>query len=80
LDISLLQNHCAALNRGYFVSPFHRLELRAQGGFSHRVHATLAIMKISKLHIPEVLLIEPRVFEDERGFFFESFNGKRLRS
>src|SRR5947207_14664279 len=24
--------------------------------------------------IPEVLIIEPRVFEDERGFFFESYN------
>lgn len=31
-------------------------------------------MNISSLSIPEVLLIEPRVFEDERGFFFESFN------
>lgn len=27
-----------------------------------------------KTKIPEVLLIEPKVFEDERGFFFESFN------
>lgn len=25
--------------------------------------------------IPDVLLIEPRVFGDDRGFFFESFNG-----
>lgn len=33
-------------------------------------------MNISSLSIPEVLLIEPRVFEDERGFFFESFNEK----
>lgn len=31
-------------------------------------------MKIIPLEIPEVLLVEPRVFEDERGFFFESFN------
>jgi dTDP-4-dehydrorhamnose 3,5-epimerase len=30
-------------------------------------------MKITPLIIPEVLLIEPRVFEDTRGFFFESF-------
>lgn len=28
--------------------------------------------------IPDVLIIEPRVFEDERGFFFESFNQKRF--
>jgi len=31
-------------------------------------------VKITRLRIPEVLLIEPRVFEDARGFFFESFN------
>jgi dTDP-4-dehydrorhamnose 3,5-epimerase len=31
-------------------------------------------MKIKALNIPEVILIEPTVFEDERGFFFESFN------
>lgn len=30
-------------------------------------------MKVTPLSIPDVLLIEPRVFEDERGFFFESF-------
>lgn len=33
-------------------------------------------MAIEIIHtdLPEVLLIKPRVFEDERGFFFESFN------
>jgi dTDP-4-dehydrorhamnose 3,5-epimerase len=31
-------------------------------------------MKITPLQIPDVFLIEPDVFEDERGFFFESFN------
>jgi dTDP-4-dehydrorhamnose 3,5-epimerase len=31
-------------------------------------------MKIIPTEIPEVMLIEPRVFGDERGFFFESFN------
>lgn len=31
-------------------------------------------MKVIPLAIPEVVLIEPRVFGDERGFFFESFN------
>jgi dTDP-4-dehydrorhamnose 3,5-epimerase len=31
-------------------------------------------MKVTRLAIPEVLLIEPKVFGDERGFFFESFN------
>ncbi|MCY1272658.1 dTDP-4-dehydrorhamnose 3,5-epimerase [compost metagenome] len=31
-------------------------------------------MKATHLAIPDVVLIEPRVFGDERGFFFESFN------
>lgn len=31
-------------------------------------------MKATPLNIPDVLLIEPKVFGDERGFFFESFN------
>ena len=30
-------------------------------------------MKVTPLNIPDVLLIEPLVFEDSRGFFFESF-------
>ncbi len=31
-------------------------------------------MKVTPLAISEILLIEPKVFGDERGFFFESFN------
>jgi len=31
-------------------------------------------MKVRPLSIPDILLIEPKVFSDERGFFFESFN------
>ncbi len=31
-------------------------------------------MKATPLAIPDVFLIEPQVFGDERGFFFESFN------
>lgn len=31
-------------------------------------------MKVTPTRIPDVLLIEPRVFEDDRGFFFESYN------
>ena len=31
-------------------------------------------MKITPCRIADVLLIEPRVFGDERGFFYESFN------
>ncbi|MGC9502979.1 dTDP-4-dehydrorhamnose 3,5-epimerase [Baaleninema sp.] len=31
-------------------------------------------MNVIQTDIPEVLLLEPRVFGDDRGFFFESFN------
>lgn len=31
-------------------------------------------MNIIKTAIPDVLILEPKVFGDERGFFFESFN------
>lgn len=31
-------------------------------------------MKATPLVIPDVFLIEPKVFGDDRGFFFESFN------
>ncbi|WP_370600085.1 dTDP-4-dehydrorhamnose 3,5-epimerase [Pseudomonas nitroreducens] len=33
-------------------------------------------MKAIQMAIPDVVLFEPRVFGDERGFFFESFNQK----
>ena len=35
-------------------------------------------MRVTSTHLPEVLLIEPDVFSDARGFFFESFNAKRF--
>lgn len=35
-------------------------------------------MKVTPLNIPDVLLIAPEVFGDDRGFFFESFNQKRF--
>jgi dTDP-4-dehydrorhamnose 3,5-epimerase len=35
-------------------------------------------MKVTPLPIPDVLLIEPQVFGDDRGFFFESFNQERF--
>lgn len=35
-------------------------------------------MKIIPTDIPEVLIIEPQVFGDERGFFYESFNARRF--
>jgi dTDP-4-dehydrorhamnose 3,5-epimerase len=33
-------------------------------------------MNVISSEIPEVLIIEPRVFGDDRGFFYESFNEK----
>jgi dTDP-4-dehydrorhamnose 3,5-epimerase len=35
-------------------------------------------VKATPTSIPEVLIIEPRVFGDSRGFFFESFNQKEF--
>lgn len=31
-------------------------------------------MRVTRLSIPDVMLIEPKVFGDSRGFFYESFN------
>lgn len=35
-------------------------------------------MQIVSTTIPDLLIIEPKVFGDERGFFFESFNQRRF--
>jgi dTDP-4-dehydrorhamnose 3,5-epimerase len=35
-------------------------------------------MRITRLSIPDVLRIAPRVFGDERGFFYESFHQARF--
>lgn len=36
-------------------------------------------MKVTKTDISEVLVIEPDVYGDDRGFFFESYNRRALR-
>jgi dTDP-4-dehydrorhamnose 3,5-epimerase len=36
-------------------------------------------MKVHRLEIPEVLLLEPKVFGDARGFFFEAYNRRTFR-
>jgi len=36
-------------------------------------------MKVTATEIPAVLLLEPRVFGDERGFFLESYNRRAFR-
>ena len=35
-------------------------------------------MKINKTFIKDLLIIEPQLFKDERGFFYESYNKKKL--
>ena len=35
-------------------------------------------MNVIQTTLPEVLILEPEVFSDERGFFFESYNKKAL--
>jgi len=36
-------------------------------------------MKVTDTSIPDVKIIEPTVFKDKRGFFFESFNQKQFK-
>ncbi|MBT4459884.1 MAG: dTDP-4-dehydrorhamnose 3,5-epimerase, partial [Anaerolineae bacterium] len=36
-------------------------------------------MEIIKTNIPDVLLIKPRVFEDKRGFFMETFQADKMK-
>lgn len=37
-------------------------------------------MKVARTALPEVLVIEPRVFMDERGYFFESHNQREFEA
>lgn len=36
-------------------------------------------MKLINTHIHDLLILEPKVFGDERGFFFESFNQRQFK-
>ena len=36
-------------------------------------------MKVTPSAIPDVLVIDPRVFGDDRGFFYESFNARQFK-
>lgn len=36
-------------------------------------------MNVLETDLPEVLIIEPQVFDDERGFFLETFQAERYR-
>src|SRR5690348_3732185 len=46
------------------------MSLRINGG-------RFCTMKITPTVLPEVLILEPRVFEDSRGFFFEAYNRRQ---
>src|SRR5690606_13491068 len=35
-------------------------------------------MTVEELDIRDVFIIKPRIFEDDRGYFFESFNQKNF--
>ncbi|WP_419419955.1 dTDP-4-dehydrorhamnose 3,5-epimerase [Legionella sp. D16C41] len=35
-------------------------------------------MKATRLSIPDVMVLEPQIFSDDRGFFFESFNERHF--
>lgn len=37
-------------------------------------------MKVTATALPEVLILEPKVFGDERGFFLESYNARDFRA
>ena len=37
-------------------------------------------MKVTQTALPEVLILEPKVFGDERGFFMESWNAKTFQA
>ncbi|HQR21115.1 MAG TPA: dTDP-4-dehydrorhamnose 3,5-epimerase, partial [Burkholderiaceae bacterium] len=36
-------------------------------------------MKVTPTKLPEVLMLEPKVFADDRGFFMESWNARTFR-
>ena len=35
-------------------------------------------MNVIETDIPGVVVIEPRIFKDERGYFFEAFNEREF--
>ena len=36
-------------------------------------------MKVIRTAIPDVLIVEPQIFGDQRGYFFESYNRDKYR-
>jgi dTDP-4-dehydrorhamnose 3,5-epimerase len=37
------------------------------------------VFKVTAAALPEVIIIEPEMFTDDRGFFYESFNAREFR-
>jgi dTDP-4-dehydrorhamnose 3,5-epimerase len=44
------------------------------------VHSTMEVIKTIPTSLPGMLILEPRVFGDERGFFLESYNEQVMAS
>lgn len=59
------------------ISPSHSLTIFSSFVFL-RGHSWLKIMNRIETSLPGVLLLEPHVFSDERGFFMETFNARKL--
>ncbi len=36
-------------------------------------------MEFKRLEIPEIVILKPKIFGDERGFFYESFNSEEFK-
>ena len=47
--------------------------------FPRKRESIVLPMKVIPTALPEVLILEPKVFGDERGFFMESWNAKTFR-
>src|ERR1035437_1160549 len=65
--------------RAYYRHEKHLTERqsgRAAGGAYNPVPFERDWMNVIRTDIPDVLIVEPKVFGDERGFFFESFNAR----
>lgn len=56
----------------------HRMQRECQG-IRQTIIVMSGAMQISSLAIPEIKVITPRIFRDERGFFSETFNAATLR-
>lgn len=54
------------------------LYIRQFGIYSLRLAVNIIVMEVKKTSIDGVFIIEPRIFEDSRGYFFESFSQREF--